>query len=591
MRTSVFITVLCLVAAAAQAVVLEESFSGTAFPPEMWTVYNEDGGVRQWSRNVGKYRSVPACVGVVSESRTLRNDDWLVTRRIFPTPGDNQLTFWVRSHNRVKAESLELWVSTGGWQVSEFTHSLGGFTIGSSTYEQQTVSLAQFDSTPIYFAFRSRSLDQRTVYIDDIGGPELIPADVGVSALSAPRAYEPPDTSIVPAVVVKNYGSTRQAGFQVKMVIVNTESGDTVYNQTAVVDSVDPQQVTQVYFATAWQTGPGRYQVVGRTLLAGDAEPRNDSAAGICQVIGGEIHDAATNAIIAPGGMIPPGPVVPRAEVENLGNVTETFPVFFCVRWSGNPVYQDSAEVTLGPGARDTVDFLSWNALSGIYTLEAFTSLAGDRDPANDSQFGTVEVTEFMHDVGVDEILAPLDTVVQGTTVTPTAVVANYGDYAETFRTVFWIGTGYADTVQLSLAPGISDTARFRSWLAAQSGSFPVVAHTTLAGDEDPGNDTLRKTVYVDPLQGQAEENARPMAPSLRLRTVGATSAEIAFQARAGALVELAVYDACGDLVGRHVTVGTGRFERFVWAAPASGVYILKAESAGQTLVRKLVLY
>lgn len=75
MRVTMFLIASVLTIGSAQVPNLTESFSGTAFPPEMWTVYNQDAGVRLWTRSGAKYRTAPACAVVTSESRTLRNDD------------------------------------------------------------------------------------------------------------------------------------------------------------------------------------------------------------------------------------------------------------------------------------------------------------------------------------------------------------------------------------------------------------------------------------------------------------------------------------------------------------------------------------
>ena len=544
MHRTIIVLALLVTAGLVRAVPLQEPFTGTVFPPEMWTVYNEDGGSRQWVRSLIKYRTTPGCAGVGTESRRLRNDDWLITRRIMPVPGDDELTFWARSHNRVKVESLELWVSTGGWEVGDFVHSLGGMSIGSGSYLHQTISLAQFDSMPVYVAFRSCALGQRTLYVDDVAGPQYVPDDVGAFGLVAPYAYEPPDTNVFPAVRVKNYGSAWQGGFEVRVAITDTATGDTVYRGSATVDSLDPQETAEVVLPTAWLTALGTFRVTARAVLPGDMEPRNDSFVRYCSVVGGAIHDVAAVAIVAPGGLIPAGPVVPQVEVENLGNVAETFPVVFDIRSGPNPDYVD-----------------------------------------------TVEVTAPIHDVGVLEVLAPVDTVVESDSVMPEAVVVNYGDYDENSLVTFQIGAGYTDTLRLDLVAGTADTARFRQWTAGPTGELPVSCFTELPGDEDPANDTAATTVFVDPLQGQAEERVATPAAALSVQTVSSSRTAVELAAPAGVHVELCFFDACGNRVARYRFRGSGRAQSLAWTPPSAGVYLLRADIGGRSLVRKLVLY
>ena len=63
------------------------------------------------------------------------------------------------------------------------------------------------------------------------------------------------------------------------------------------------------------------------------------------------------------------------------------------------------------------------------------------------------------HDVGVMRILVPIDTVDSGATVTPRAVIHNYGSSEETFDARFAIGAAYADTVSLTLGSVIQNSA------------------------------------------------------------------------------------------------------------------------------------
>uniref|UniRef100_A0A7C4GBI6 T9SS type A sorting domain-containing protein n=1 Tax=candidate division WOR-3 bacterium TaxID=2052148 RepID=A0A7C4GBI6_UNCW3 len=576
---------------------LAESFSGPLFPPEQWTRYNNDAGLRQWQRGVIKVNTAPACAAVTSESQTLRNDDWLITRRLFPMPGQNELLFWVRAHNSAKPESLELWVSTAGCAVEDFTHLVGGFTTNATAYQQRSVSLARFDSTPVYFAFRHRSRGQRTLYLDDVTGPQFVPTDVGVSALIAPATYVPPDTSITPRVVVKNFGGERLGGFSVGLAIIDTATGETAYAATAVAETLDPQATLEVGFAPPWRTALGGYLVVARTGLAGDMEPRNDTLAAHCTVVAGEIHDVAAVAVIRPAGLITAGPVTPCVEVQNLGNVTELFPVILTVLDGANPVYLDTVDANLAAGTSDTVLFADWTAMPGVYTVAACTELATDINPANDTAYGQVEVIQSARDVGVAAILAPIDTVTVGDSVLPLARVVNYGSSNEAFDVLMRIGAGYLDTAELTLAAGAEETIDFDWWFALVPGEMPVACYTVLAGDENPENDTAISTVVVLPAPGQSEQPGEVRLGRLRvLPTPG--SLRIQFQAPAGAPVDLRIYDATGRLkLARSLVAGNSKTE-ITWNRTSdeggqvpAGVYLLQVSAAGQRLSRKLVLF
>ncbi|MEO0085037.1 MAG: choice-of-anchor J domain-containing protein [candidate division WOR-3 bacterium] len=592
----------CLVAlfsaGSALAVDLSESFSGTQFPPEQWTVFNNDAGVRSWQRSTAKFRTAPACAAITSESQSLRNDDWLVTRRLFPVPGRNEVSFYARAHNAAKPESIELRVSTGDCSVEEFTHLIGGFTTSSSAYQQRTLSLAAFDSTPVYLAFRHRSLGQRVCYLDDITGPRLVPTDAGINAILSPASYLPPDTNVTPRVVVKNFGGERIGGFTVSLAIIDTATQDTAYAATTVADSLDPQATAEITFTPDWHTQLGGYLVVARAELAGDMEPRNDSLAAYCAVVIGEIHDAALSAIIRPAGIIPAGPIAPCVEVLNLGNVGELFPVIMTVLDGTNPVYSDTIAISLAAGASDTFSFADWTALPGFYTVLAWTELSTDMNPANDTTSGDVEVVASAHDVGVVAILAPTDTVNQGDPVQPQAVVGNYGAANETFDILMQIGNDYFDTITVTLAARTVDTLSFDSWLASVPGEVPVICFTALPGDEVPENDSARATVVVLPGQGQVE---RPVPAILRdfvMQSVSGNLLRLQFRAPAGERVELRIHDATGRIVmARTVTAGAGPTE-LIWdrtcrsgARAPTGVYLARLTAGNRHLDRKAVLY
>jgi hypothetical protein len=104
-------------------------------------------------------------------------------------------------------------------------------------------------------------------------------------------------------------------------------------------------------------------------------------------------------------------------------------------------------------------------------------------------------------------IVAPRDTVDSGDVVLPQARLANRGTNVATLKAYFLMeyGTdsvGYADSLDLSLAPGAETLATFQvSAALGRPGQWRVTAWQGLA-DQHPGNDTLRKTFLVLPPGG-----------------------------------------------------------------------------------------
>ncbi|MEO0150872.1 MAG: T9SS type A sorting domain-containing protein [candidate division WOR-3 bacterium] len=97
---------------------LNESFTGTQFPPVGWSVYNVDNGTQTWTRYTTDCRTTPACASVRWESSTLTNNDWLITPGLViqsATLNNPTLTFSYRTStttNMNAEDSLILYLST-----------------------------------------------------------------------------------------------------------------------------------------------------------------------------------------------------------------------------------------------------------------------------------------------------------------------------------------------------------------------------------------------------------------------------------------------------------------------------------------------
>ncbi len=495
-RKLCFLLSLIISAQFLSAQALNESFSGS-FPPEFWTVYNLDGGLYSWSRSTVKFLSAPACAGVKAEGKNITNDDWLVTRKVYPVPGNNLLTFFYRSQTP-KRESLEVYVSTTTNQPSAFIHRLDAFGFTNNTaYAERSISLAQFDSTPIYIAFRYPKRGGKTVYIDDVSGPFYIPKDVGVKSIISPPFYLGVGDTVFPRVLVKNYGSTKQVGFTTTLFIIDSLSGDTVYNQEETVDSLPAQDSIFFSFTSAWLAEEGVYRVKAFTSLDGDMNLSNDTARKRVRVTSEVIKDVAVTAILNPVGTIPPGQVIPQARVANYGTNTETFLVAFNILSQSNLVYTDTAEVTLLRNGTADVNFNYWDATEGIYQTLVRAILDGDIDTTNNKQTGSFDVVSYYRDVGVDSIISPKGEVLQNSTNTPRAEVENYGDLTESLYVWFTIGSNYQDSIFLTINPGERKLVNFQDWIASEPGKLITKCSTSLAGDEDSTNNFVFDSVFV----------------------------------------------------------------------------------------------
>ena len=127
----------------------------------------------------------------------------------------------------------------------------------------------------------------------------------------------------------------------------------------------------------------------------------------------------------------------------------------------------------------------------GGYIIAGWTSSfgAGGRD------FYLIR-TDANLDVGAVEILSPSGTAESGGVYVPRAVVRGYNVTAATFPVTMRIGADYTQTIQETLAARL-DTIEFPPWTAEPMGSLTVTCFTSLLGDEDPTNDTIRDSIQV----------------------------------------------------------------------------------------------
>ncbi len=212
---------------------------------------------------------------------------------------------------------------------------------------------------------------------------------------------------------------------------------------------------------------------------------------------------------------------------------------------------------------------------------------------------GAVKFGDF-HDVGVRSIVAPADSVDSGAVVTPRAVVKNFGTFEETFPVWMNIGTGYSDSVEVTLAAGMADTVDFADWAADSVDIFDIACLTALTGDENAANDTLAGAVVVWPLSGIQEQGKLPTVFALdRARpTPFSGRTTIRFSIPRTTHTSICVYSATGALVrvlsapqplapSTYSLVWNGRDDR--GATVSRGVYYCRMAAGEFRAMKKLV--
>jgi|GEM_PF-1527432 len=214
--------------------------------------------------------------------------------------------------------------------------------------------------------------------------------------------------------------------------------------------------------------------------------------------------------------------------------------------------------------------------------------------------FAGIGIVKPAVDVGVVQIIAPGDTNHTGDTVAPRAAVQNFGSVEQTFVVRLSIGDGYQDTVALTLAAGLIDTAQFANWIPESLGTFSVTCSTELAGDLDPANDAFRDSVVVVPLVAVAEPPGAPGVFSLHNARPNpfAGSTTVHFDVAREGQTSVSIYSAAGTLVrtlgscvmgaARYSLAWDGRDER--GRAVGAGVYLVRMKAGDFSATRKLVM-
>jgi len=317
---------------------------------------------------------------------------------------------------------------------------------------------------------------------------QQILTDVGVTQILAPTGILDSGSIVTPQARVRNYGASA-ASFPTTFRI-----NGTTYNKTQNVNSLNPGESTLVSFPLCTLLVRGAHTTRCTTALTGDQNPSNNALSGSVTV---RVIDVACPLILAPNGTIDSGSTVtPVAQVKNNGTQSATFSLTFRI----GAFYTNTRTKTVGAGITDTAGFLPWQAIQiGTHSTRCTTALASDMVPVNNAASGSVTVqVGVIANAGVIQILAPTGTVDSGASITPRAMVKNFGNTIQSFPVTFRIGTFYNDAQNVTnLNAGESTIVNFDQWDVLQRGRHITKCTTALAGDINQTNNALTDSVLV----------------------------------------------------------------------------------------------
>ncbi len=105
---------------------------------------------------------------------------WLITPKLHPVSGNNTLSFYLMDFND-SAETLEMWVSTTTTDTTSFSYVSTLGPLGDDLWHNQNFSLAAYNDTDIYVAFKYTRINTQYSYmfVDNITGPTHYMPPVG----------------------------------------------------------------------------------------------------------------------------------------------------------------------------------------------------------------------------------------------------------------------------------------------------------------------------------------------------------------------------------------------------------------------------
>jgi hypothetical protein len=162
---------------------LMEDFEGTGLPSG-WSSIDDDGDGYDWDCDWAYPIAGSESAGSASYINgvgALNPDNWLITPQIdLGGYGAADLTFWTKAQDAsYPSEKIEVWISTSGNSVGDFTDKIYDFTETDDTPKEHILDLTAYADEQIYIAFRhTDTYDMYWLILDDVevtaeqgGGP------------------------------------------------------------------------------------------------------------------------------------------------------------------------------------------------------------------------------------------------------------------------------------------------------------------------------------------------------------------------------------------------------------------------------------
>lgn len=227
------------------------------FPPEEWTILDQDGDGYNWQRspvggwNVHSGSGCAASASFDSNTNTpLTPENYLITPAIEVQNNLFELTYYVAAQdNYYSAEHYKVMVSTTGTNPDDFTNTLIDETIAAKAYGnyyERVISLSDFSGQSIYIAFvHYNCTNQFFLDLDDVSVSVTYDKNLKLESINRPVGdCELPDV-ILPEIDIINNGDEDIYEFTASYVF----NGDTVTE--VVTDTILPTDTLTYEFIQA----------------------------------------------------------------------------------------------------------------------------------------------------------------------------------------------------------------------------------------------------------------------------------------------------------------------------------------------------
>jgi hypothetical protein len=271
MKKSLLLIAMLFVLTSMFAVLLNEGFEATTFPPDEWTT-----APTAWGRYTTYYYTGTAAAKAGYSTGTW----WLMTPKLTPAAGANTLTFWYRDYSSSTAwdypdEYTYVMVSTTDNQTASFTTTVwtGDYMQFTETWQQATIDLSAYNGQNIYIAFKSVHTGGNYRIIDDVTGVNLASFANDLQAVSLTGNTTPTQgTAASYTLQVRNRGTNDQSAYTVKLMAGTTQLVSQAGPAVTAGSTVD---VPLSYTFTT--TGP--IDIHGVVELASDQDTSNNATA------------------------------------------------------------------------------------------------------------------------------------------------------------------------------------------------------------------------------------------------------------------------------------------------------------------------